>query len=400
MPNLLKNFEEEVGISNYSIKKAKIRGKIKTKPEDFIVTELDLEGIPVSQKNYFSVKQPKPGLFLHFILKKRLVDTPSAINQLANNLSLSQSDIGYAGLKDALAITYQRVSVWGADVEKLKALNFRNMKILNPTPASYHIRLGDLSGNQFQIRVSHLEETIRDETIHEIVSDLKKDGFPNYFGLQRFGSRRPVLHLMGKYLIKGNYKKAVYTYLSTISHAEQPSIRSVREEFLNTEDYSIFIRKLPRNYTIERKIAEHLKKRAKDFQGAILRLPSKMKLLFISSYQSYLFNRTLSQIIDIETNLDLPLLGFETAISSYPQVVQDILNEIIETEKISLKSFKNPIKEFSTKGGKRPAFVVPQELTWVRESKNSIILTFTLPKGTYATALLREIMGKTSNSLI
>ncbi|MFX1534054.1 MAG: tRNA pseudouridine(13) synthase TruD [Promethearchaeota archaeon] len=400
MPNFLKNFENEVGISKYSIKKTKIGGRIKIKPEDFIVTELDLEGIPVSQKNYFSVKKPRPGLFTHFILKKRLVDTPSAINRLAKNLSLSQSDFGYAGLKDALAITYQRVSLWGVDVERLRDLNFRNMEILNPTPASYHIRLGELSGNQFQIRVSYLEEKIRNETIHEIVSELKKYGFPNYFGLQRFGSKRPVLHLMGKHIIKRNYKKAVYTYLSTISPAEQTSIRLIREKFLRDEDYTIFIKNFPRHYTIERKIAEHLKKRANDFQGAILRLPSKIKLLFISAYQSYLFNRTLNQIIDLRTNLDLPLLGFETIIQSYPKVVQSILNEIIKTEKISLESFKNPIKEFSTRGGKRSAFVVPKELNWVRESKNSIILNFKLPKGTYATALLREIIDETRAPVI
>ncbi|MFX0095531.1 MAG: tRNA pseudouridine(13) synthase TruD, partial [Candidatus Hodarchaeota archaeon] len=368
------NNEKQVGIMKYFIKTKKFNGKIKQQPEDFVVIELDPEKISTSQKNYFSLKKTKPGLFIHFILKKRLIDSPSAINLLARKTGLRVSDFGYAGLKDALAITYQRISVWGSTIDTLKKISLKNMELIDPVPASYQIRLGQLWGNQFQVRITQFNTSISDQEIQTSISELKKYGFPNYFGLQRFGTKRPVLHQVGKYIIKRDYKKAVYTYLGAISPIENSSITAIREDFIKNENFDFILKEFPKRYTIERTLAQHLKKRPNDFLGALSRLPYKIKRLCISSYQSYLFNRILSQMDYSIPNLELPLVGFESKFQDFPEEVQQILSETLEKEKISYNDFKHSIREFSTKGGQRKAFIIPTELFWGCENEETLKL--------------------------
>ncbi|MCG3227062.1 MAG: tRNA pseudouridine(13) synthase TruD, partial [Candidatus Heimdallarchaeota archaeon] len=90
-----------------------VGGKIKQIPEDFIVGEI-IEDQQVLDPREDQFKLPgRTGLFLHFVLIKRNLDTSNALDWVSKLWRIQRDNINVAGLKDKRAITAQRVSVWG-----------------------------------------------------------------------------------------------------------------------------------------------------------------------------------------------------------------------------------------------------------------------------------------------
>ncbi|MCK4972887.1 MAG: tRNA pseudouridine(13) synthase TruD, partial [Candidatus Heimdallarchaeota archaeon] len=185
-----------------------IGGKIKHFPEDFIVSEIiDKEHKlnPCVEK----IELPgKPGLFLHFVLVKKDIDTSDALDWLARLWKVERNDISIAGSKDKRAFTAQRVCIWGLKDKfergVLNNIDLPKIKTHSLCLRLNEIRLGNLWGNAFNITIRDInrfqEETRR--LVKESFEDIQtKGGVLNGFGIQRFGGLRPITHQVGKILV-------------------------------------------------------------------------------------------------------------------------------------------------------------------------------------------------------
>lgn len=343
---------------------SKIDVVFKQSKEDFVVTE-----IPLYE---FS------GEGEHLILKIRKKDlsTWDAVEIIANYLGCKSRDIGYAGLKDKNAMTVQAISIHKQYEEKLDSFEHANIKILEKTYHNNKIKVGHLKGNKFFVRLKRVN-LIDCKKIESALQEIATLGMPNYFGFQRFG-------------VEGN------------------------------------------NYEKGKAIVE----------GKLKERRRNLRQMYINAYQSYLFNSWLSRRIEISKlieafepkeiapKLNLPLdvvksmksqkhpLKILTGdlLSHYPYGRIFTIDDLeLESEKfynkdrvptglLAGKRVKNSIdlayeieKEFEQKTGedgvRRFAWVFPEEVeSNYKEEKNWMELSFYLPKGSYATELIAEII--------
>lgn len=391
-----KQFEQECGISGYFSETPGIKGSLRRTPEDFVVWELDSAGKRVTE-HY--IPQETGGLFSTFVLKKTNLDTPTALNRLSSTLNHPLNAFGYAGLKDARAVTYQRVSVWDISPDKFKHLSLKGIEIFNPVRTVFGITLGSLCGNEFQITVSEIscspEDTI--SRINRIRQELiEAGGVPNFFGMQRFGEKRPISHLIGRALIEGHPQEAASLYLTRTSVLEHPQLQQCRQRLKETWDLKEFLRCIPPRYEYEKILAHYLLKRPGDPWGAIRSLPRGIVKLFLHAFQSYLFNRMLSALLRssecISPDLNIPLPGLGTEISSFNAPIRGILQKILEEECLSLEQFEMTPLNIRLRGIRRAALVQPRNLTHIIHEGGDVIFHFSLPAGSYATSILREFM--------
>jgi len=292
------------------------RGEIKQQLEDFIVYEIAPDGKIIGENSRLKAED---GLFSHFILEKRGLDTLSAKNNLYNYFrrkgkEISENDIKFAGLKDARAVTYQRGSIWNINPEELKEFTHDRLSVYSAVKGLYEIIPGMLKGNHFKITVRTAEET-DSENLKLVMEKVKKDGIPNFFMLQRFGSLRPVLHMVGRSLLEKDYKSAVLGYMCTTSNLENETVSKARAGLAEKglDGIPAFLKAIPSKYYYERKLAKHLNKRHPNYQRSIFSLPKDFLSLSLSAFQSYLFNKVISKLWEVESGdlaeIPVPLIG-------------------------------------------------------------------------------------------
>ena len=126
----------------------------------------------------------------HLILKvrKKEMTTWEMLDVLSNHVGIRRRDMGYAGLKDKHAMTIQYISVLALNnEEKLKEFTHDKIKILDTFRHNNKIRVGHLKGNRFNIRLKKVLGVQKDK-LDSVLKWIKKNGVPNYFGNQRFGT--------------------------------------------------------------------------------------------------------------------------------------------------------------------------------------------------------------------
>lgn len=286
-----------LGMKYYASDTAGTGGKLRQDPADFIVEEINLEK-----------KGGTSGPYLICTLTKTNWELQHAIKEIAKRLGISHRRIGWAGTKDRNAVTKQRISLYKVTAEQVLEIRLKDI-LLEPVGQSNEaLSLGDLEGNSFAI-------TIRDTERDQLESEVKETtgtvcrGIPNYFGLQRFGATRPVTHLVGEWILREDYEKAVMTYVGLAFPGESQQVKSVRTAFSQTRDIPAALQDLPPQMSYERSMLHHLYTHPDDYPGALLQLPPKLLSMFVSAFQSYLFNIALSQRLDAGYALDEPLVG-------------------------------------------------------------------------------------------
>jgi tRNA pseudouridine13 synthase len=449
---LVSKLEKSLGIEVYATSPLGIGGVIRRFPEDFLVEEVLINGsraeISSSSMAQLQAQKEAPSLqrYLLCVLVKRNWDNFQAIKTIAHSLGISMRQISIAGIKDAGAVTAQHVAIEGVTAENIRRLRIKDLEI---RPIRYfHTKLSPyhLLGNAFKITVRAISYsgTVIRERISKVIGELEAlGGAPNFFGHQRFGTIRPITHLVGKALIKGDFRKAAMLFLAKPSPNEHSQSRRAREELWKTQDFKKAAKTFPKSLHYECIMLKHLAKKADDFIGAFRRLPIKLRILFPQAYQAYIFNKTLSRritqglplnraeignyVIEVEPSglpnplknkvasqetiseinkaitsgkmvLALPLAGFRQTLSQGYQ--GEIEKAILEEEGISLKDFKiNEMPELSLKGGLRAALSPLKEFSLHEISrdessprKNKVTTSFMLYRGSYATIILREIM--------
>ncbi|MBN2251939.1 MAG: tRNA pseudouridine(13) synthase TruD [Candidatus Altiarchaeota archaeon] len=388
--------EVMVGMEVYKSRGLGIGGVIKQLPEDFIVEEITPEGKVLELSAEALPKESGPKReFVHYTLQKYNWDTMKAAKEIAKRLHVSHKRMGFAGTKDKRALTVQRMSAWNTAAEDIADLRIKDMEFRDITYGDFRINLGDLKGNRFTVAIRDLpgEAAELKEKVQSIIGELRSQ-VPSFYGVQRFGTIRPLTHLVGREIVRGNFREAVMTYLTKDYEGENPETRDARRLLAENSDFREALMNFPKHLGYENALMNHLINAPEDFIGALKVLPKNLSMMFVHAYQSYIYNRSLSEYLRKKIPVEkLPLTGFETRLD---EITAKILSEEgIETGQFRVKD----APQLGSKGEYRECHT-PVEGLWIlecgtdelNEGKNKLTLRFSLPKGNYATVLLREIM--------
>ena len=415
-----------VGSESFLSKTSGIEGKLRKDPEDFKVEEI--VSIP-GRSHWIWMQKNSNGKHSIVEIKAKNWDTHVLVKELSRKLNISQKAIGFAGTKDKRAITTQHFSLRVAK-EKITTLDLDNIDITFKHKSIKPIRLGNLVGNKFKIKIANTVNSR--ENIDNILSELR-GFFPNYFGVQRFGTVRPITHIVGEKIVRGDYEGAVFDYLTI----DSPNFAGVegREYLLKTRDFTKSIDKFPAHMLFERQLLGHLSRNEGDFTGAILQLPESLSKMLVHGYQSLIFNKVLDLRMKEGIDAFLPQIGdLVMPADGYGGPDQRVTIEVTERNQAKLSkrcregkawiagllpgansNFSNGIQgelerqvmeeldvkfedfiiddmpELSSYGMYRPLFQKYNDIELEFDSGDPIF-SFWLHKGTYATSFLREIM--------
>jgi len=295
---MIPRLERMLGIEAYASQSLGVGGKIRQFTEDFVVEEVLLDGSKAQVSLTETLQPVGSGRYLICVLVKQDWDTFLAIKKVARRLGISPKRIRIAGIKDAKAFTAQHISIRGVTPERVLRVKIKDITLHPLRFSDERVYSQLLLGNQFHITIrtiSHSSSVI-EKRVKNIQNELSSlGGVPNFFGHQRFGTIRPITHLVGKLLVHGDLEKAALTYLAKPSPYEHPESREARQQLQGTQDFVEALRYFPTYLKYERLMLVHLAKQPKDFIGAFRKLPLKLRRLFVQAYQSFLFNKFLSQ---------------------------------------------------------------------------------------------------------
>ncbi|TMA06154.1 MAG: tRNA pseudouridine(13) synthase TruD [Methanobacteriota archaeon] len=417
--------ERDVGIEGYLTSTPGLGGTIKASADDFVVDEISSPPTPAIDGRYTIVA-----------LRVRNWETNRLVRELARALHISRRRIGFAGTKDKRALTTQLFSFENVPPETIKALRMKDVEVLDVSRSGRPLEIGDLVGNRFQIVVRDL--TVAVDRVNSIAEETARQirsfgGFPNFFGIQRFGSVRAITHVVGRHIVRGEFKEAVQTYVANPIEGEGSESYEVRAALRDTGDVHAALRSYPKSYGFEKAILNRLASRPDDYVGALQVLPFNLLLMFVHGYQSYLFNRVLSErlrrglpihepvagdlvlpadrrglpdrdrTIDVTCdNLDRVadrcregkawvsaiLFGSESEFAGGE--VGQIEKEIVATEGLRPEDFIIPdIPRISSKGSRREILAPLHDFS-IRPTAGELNLSFASSRGSYATCLVRE----------
>lgn len=384
-------------------------GRIKENPDDFIVEEIPL----------YEPSGKGTHLFLH--VEKKGISTLLAIQRLADALDRKEREFGVAGLKDACATTRQFISIEHVETERALELDIPGIRILDARPHRNKLKRGHLRGNRFGIAVQDPgPDALADAGA--VLAILERRGVPNYFGPQRFGILGNT-HLLGKALMRRDFKNFADILIGTPRPELDPSYDKVIDHYGRGE-YGAALTALRPAYEYEGSVLRFLQRTGGDFTKAALSLGQRIRTLYLSAYQSELFNRLLAWRLDRvdelmegdvafihrngasflveDAELEMPRVGTFEISPSGPLFGSKLLRaegipgrmeaRILEEEKIDWSDLQ--VKgRFSLRGARRPLRVPLRDVRIEQEEDGGMLrMFFDLPPGSYATVVLSEIM--------
>ena len=435
--------EAAVGIEYYVSETEGIGGRLRRRPDSFRVREREAFGADLRPVD------ADTGSYPHLVFRATLSgwDTNDFASALSNELGVSRERVSWAGTKDKHAVTTQLFSI-KRESGTLPTIEFDGVDVEVLGRAGRPVLFGDLIGNAFEVVV---DDPVRPENAEEIAAELRSfagDGSDpdgeiavvNYFGQQRFGSKRPITHRVGLAIVAGEWETAALRYVCESSDREPERTRKGRDRIAETRAWSAVPDALPAGLRFERAIAARLAESddtPADHRAALERLPSNLQRMFTNAAQSYAFNLICSerlrrglpfgrpvagdvvcftdddglpdpgrtQVVEegqIETVrrhcergrafVTAPLVGTDTEFGNGEPaaITRDVLSEL----GIERSDFSRP-GEFGSSGTRR-AIRVTTELAIDREP---LTLQFSLPKGSYATVVAREFLKSDPDSL-
>jgi tRNA pseudouridine13 synthase len=438
--------EKELGMEVYATQPDGIGGKIRQLLDDFVVEEMLVDGSLAEVSAPVKGWEPAgEGHYLICVLVKRKWDTFMAVREVAHGLHISQKRIRFAGIKDTKAVTAQHISLQNVSASKVLDLQIKDITVYPQRFSRDRMYSQLIKGNRFHITMRGIDHPV--SVIEEQTRSIKEEiervgGVPNFFGHQRFGTIRPNTHQVGKYLTRGDPERAALAFLAEPSIHEHPEARAARQQLQDTMNFEEALECFPGFLRYERFMLRHLVKCPTDFVGAFRTLPRRLRKLFVQAYQSYLFNRFLSERIRRGIPLDEPQVGdylikldehgipteewdqtTEQNIQEMTAAVREgklcvaaplvgpdqppskglqgeIEQAILEAENVTPPTFKIPFMPEATAEGRVRAVLNPvwnlamEEVSEDKEneSKQMMKLGFTLNRGSYATVVLREFM--------
>lgn len=380
--------------------------KIKQLPQDFIVEEI---------LNYTLVAE---GDYKIYRLKKIGLETFSLIKQISYQNRIQLKDIGYCGIKDRHAITIQYISI--PKTSTIKYLRGDNYELQYLGYIKEPLKTGDLEENKFTIVVRDLEEN-EITTFEEMFPYVSKNGFINYFDSQRFGSfDKETGSFVARAVVAQDYELAVKLFFKTqYSEKAKGNFYKLLSELL--KDWNKFGKlKLDIDYVMSLQ-AEY--RETQSWKSTYQVIPVKLREIFLMAYQSYLWNEAVKLLLEkqkceFETvsntvgevyflttpTTDLPqtfpLVGRKFEPTELEKEITDVL---LARENITYDQIKEVSKSGSfLKSYPRAITILPKNFEVSQYAKDEyamqkgkkrqkVQLTFTLPKGVYATCLVKAL---------
>lgn len=384
-----------------------IGGVFKESAEDFVVSELPL--YPPSGS----------GEHLYLLVEKQGITTLEMIRRLARAVRVAERDIGYAGMKDARGITRQTVSIPGIAPEQATGLELPGIKILAASRHNNKLRLGHLAGNAFRIRIRNTppDADVRAAAVLDI---LAAKGLPNYFGSQRYGAMGNSATI-GCKLLQGDAEGAIRALMGEPENVDDQRWQRAIDAF-RVGDHEGALALLPPHCRTEREVVRTLLRRPDNWEAAIKSIHPRMVNLYLSAAQSALFDDIVATRIaaldrveegdvaykhdngacflvtdaaeasrraaDFEISATGPMFGRKMLAPAGKAAAME--EEILAASGLSREDFATAGR-FRLDGERRPLRVPLREIA-VGSEADLLQLEFTLPKGAYATSVLREIM--------
>ncbi|HEX4125545.1 MAG TPA: tRNA pseudouridine(13) synthase TruD [Tepidisphaeraceae bacterium] len=393
-----------------------VGGIIKARPEDFFVQELPL------------YEPSGEGEHVYCEIQKIGIPTFAAIDRLAEALDVPPRDIGYAGMKDAQAISRQILSIRGATESAVMELKLPGITVLWAARHGNKLRLGHLAGNRFAIKIREVEPTDVLK-VQPILARLTERGMPNYFGEQRFG-RRGDNDQLGAAFVRGDDAELIRLFLGNPMPRIDDSNSHMARKSFESGDRESAMKHWPRRCGLERRVLARFIKT--DRAAAAVRLiDDRLRRLWVSALQSRVFNAVVSERIGSLDRLILGDLAMKHEngacfpVTDPPGPAAEQLRadafEISPTGPLVGYRMTLPAGEplameqaawgaaglkpadfrrtdaLKVKGARRPLRVRPEQTDLsggVDEHGGYITVSFTLPAGSFATVLLGEVMKK------
>jgi tRNA pseudouridine13 synthase len=319
-------------------------------------------------------------------------------------------------------VTRQTLSVWGVEEQRVSDLKIDNIRVRWAARHGNKLRIGHLRGNRFAIRIRQVDPTavVR---VRKILDRLALRGMPNFFGEQRFG-RRGDNHLLGACLVRGRPEELLHHLLGRPEDGDDQAARQARETF-DRGEFEKSLHHWPRRCGMERRILARFIK-TRDAGMAVRAVDERLRRLWISALQSDLFNRVLARRIDsydrlldgdfaykhengagfpvesaaaeqercdrFEISPSGPIVGYRMTFPAGAAL--EIEQSVLKESGLTPGHFKQDRRD-AAKGTRRPLRVRPEDIdlaAGVDEHGAHITIAFTLPSGSFATVLMREIM--------
>ncbi len=388
-----------------------IGGSLKNRSEDFFVQELPLY-------------QPSgEGEHIYCEIEKIGLTTFDVINRLASALRVHPKDIGYAGLKDARAVTRQTFSIFGSSEQAIRSLEIRGLSVLSISRHGNKLRPGHLAGNRFAVKIRDVDPTDVVKLVPHLEM-LRRVGMPNYFGEQRFG-RRGDNYRLGAALIRGDDAAVLSLLLGSPNLAMDDAQAQGARKAFDRGDLDQAMRLFPRRCGMERRVLARLIK-SRDPSAAVRVIDEKLRRLWVSALQSELFNQVVARRISglnrledgdlamkhengacflvesavveqprcdsFEISPTGPLVGYRVSLPQGRPL--SIEQQVLTDYGLAPEDFRVEGRH-KVKGTRRPLRVQPKDIETaggVDEFGQYISVSFTLPPGSFATVLLGELM--------
>lgn len=398
--------------------------KLRRLPEDFQVEEL-------------TSLQADRGPYALYRLTKTSIGTPEAIAGISRQWKIPRRRISYGGLKDRHAVTVQYLTIHQGPHRGLQQKSFQ-LQHVGQTNAPY--TSAEIQANRFALTLRDMTAADVERAIDAIAS-LRITGLPNYFDDQRFGSLGQSQEWIGRAWCLGDYERALWLALAD-PHAGDSAAEKREKQILRDlwGQWPECKQALDRSH--RRSIVTYLSDKIQsgksaDLRGAFARISVDLRGLYLSAYQSALWNRLLTRFLDarIPSDLLIPFeltsgrclfvaasggqgnaMGTETleppvrAVSNVELplpsaridrpdgVIGDLLDQVLLEEEMELRQLrvKYPRDSFFSKGV-RLAMVQPQRLEAsasadeLYPNRQKLLLTFELPRGSYATILVKRL---------
>ncbi|KAH0513677.1 Pseudouridylate synthase 7-like protein [Microtus ochrogaster] len=355
----------------------------------------------------------------------------------------------YMGTKDKRAITVQEIAVLKISAQRLAHLNkcLMNFKLGNFSYQKTPLKLGELQGNHFTVVLRNITGT--EEQVQQAMQSLKETGFINYYGMQRFGTTAVPTYQVGRAILQNAWTEVMDLILKPRSGAEKGYLVKCREEWAKTKDPASALKKLPVKRCVEGQLLRGLSKYGmKNIVSAFGIIPRNNRLMYIHSYQSYVWNNMVSKRVEdyglkpvpgdlvlkgatatyIEEDdvnnysihdVVMPLPGFDVI---YPKhKISEAYREMLTADNLDIDNMRHTIRDYSLSGAYRKIIIRPQNVSWeviayddpkiplfntdvdnlegkpppvfASEGKyRALKMDFSLPPSTYATMAIREVL--------
>lgn len=327
---------------------APIDAEFRSTPEDFEVEELPAYGPSGSGEHVFA------------FIEKRGLTTKDAVRLLCERVGMDPRSAGWAGLKDRHAVARQWISIQGASPDALRRAEVEGIRVLQAVPHTQKLRTGHLRANRFRIRLREVDpERIAD--LRRLLSVVEAQGLPNYYGEQRFGR-------------DGDNASRALTWV--LGDARPPRSAFQRKLQMSAIQSEIF----------NRCVADRVQSSTlgKVFRGDLMKKHESGGLFVAPDVEN-----TQARADAWEISPTGPMFG---AKMRWPErEARDREEALLEASGLNREALA---KWKRLAPGTRRFVRIPVPDLGLTVSDNTVALDFTLPAGSYATILVREILKR------